>query len=152
MSNLQFLQHTFLHQLEQLDPSTPPLFGKMNPQQMVEHMSDSVRVANGKDPHQLFTPTEQVAAYRDFALSDRSFKPNTKNSLMKEEPLPVRNGSYPEAIEELKMEIDVLIKHFESNPELKVMNPFFGEFNFDEWLHLLVKHAKHHLQQFGVGE
>ena len=152
MTNLDFLQTTFVNAIEKLDPSTAPQWGKMNVRQMVEHMSDSVRIANGKDPHHLVTPSENVAAFRQFALSDKSFRPNTKNALMSEEPAPVRLPTYADAIAEWKSELAELVKHFENQPEKKVMNPFFGEFTFDEWLHLLVKHAKHHLLQFGFEE
>jgi hypothetical protein len=33
---------------------------------------------------------------------------------------------------------------------LTTRNPFFGDLNFAENVHLLHKHALHHLRQFGV--
>lgn len=150
MDKLQFLINDFPALVRALDPSTPPVFGKMNVQQMIEHMSDSIRIANGKEPHSLHTPEERLPAMRDFVLSDKEFRPNTKNALMAEEPAKERNSSYEAALEEMEMEIRDLVRHFEGRPEHREMNPFFGPLSFSEWLHLFHKHAVHHLKQFNV--
>ena len=49
-----------------------------------------------------------------------------------------------------KEEIKAFMDFYNSNPDSKNLNPFFGEFNYEEWLHLLNKHAKHHLKQFNL--
>ncbi|HNP99832.1 MAG TPA: hypothetical protein PKK99_12305, partial [Bacteroidia bacterium] len=56
---LRFLQVTFIEKLKQLDAKSERQWGVMNVQQMIEHMSDSVRIANGKDPQVLLTPAEK---------------------------------------------------------------------------------------------
>ncbi|CAN5418752.1 hypothetical protein BH11BAC2_BH11BAC2_20270 [soil metagenome] len=150
MSKKDFLSQTFVAELKKLDPQTPALWGKMNVQQMIEHMSDSIRMANGKDQQNLYTSTDQLPVYRSFMLSEKPFRQNTKNALMGEEPLPLRHGSNSEALHELKTEIDDFIALFENQPGLVMMNPIFGELDFDQWLHLFDKHARHHLLQFGV--
>jgi hypothetical protein len=50
----------------------------------------------------------------------------------------------------LKNEISDLIKHFEEEEGRRVVNPFFGNMNKQEWIQLLHKHARHHLKQFNV--
>ena len=43
-----FLRTKLIHYLQQLDPATPPRWGKMNVQQMIEHFAhDAVANANG---------------------------------------------------------------------------------------------------------
>ena len=47
---LSFLLTTYPTLLRKLDHYTKGLWGKMNVQQMIEHMIDSLREANGKTP------------------------------------------------------------------------------------------------------
>src|SRR5215831_8355031 len=85
-----FLRTKFISVLQQLGPSTSPRWGKMNVQQMIEHFAEMFRWANGKIKHEnILTRPEQLQAFRDFMMSERLFKENTKNKLMGEEPEPV---------------------------------------------------------------
>ena len=150
MDKLKFLKTDFIKLLSTLKSTDKGNWGLLNGQQMVEHMSDSVRIANGKDKMQLHTPEKQVEAFRKFAMSDKEFKPNTKNALLSETPPPVRNANMQEAILELENEITAFISYFEINKDATITNPFFGDLNFEEWVHLLFKHAMHHCKQFGL--
>jgi len=145
-----FFKSEYLPLLRQIKPDTQPAWGKMNFQQMVEHMSDSIRIANGKDLHTLHTPAENVDKLQAFAMSDRPFKENTKNVLIPDEPVPHRNKTLDLAFAELQKEIDDFILTFRDNPEKTILNPFFGNLNFNQWVQLLHKHAHHHLKQFGI--
>ena len=122
----------------------------MNVQQMIEHMSDSFREANGKTPRTVITSPDRLPAMKDFLMSEKEFRPNTKNAMMSEEPLPVRNATLKEAIEELEKELIDFKNHYRSKVESVVANSFFGYLNLEEWTQLLHKHAIHHLKQFGV--
>jgi len=149
-SKSNFLFVEFPKLLESLDPLAERVWGTMNVHQMIEHMSYSVRVANGKDIYQLVTPLDKLPIVRDFMLSDKEFRPNTKNSLLGENPNPAKFENIQDSIDELKQELNNFKKYFEENPNTTLMNPFFGELNFEQWTHLLHKHAIHHLKQFGV--
>jgi hypothetical protein len=48
----------------------------------------------------------------------------------------------------LEKDINHFVTVFEYEPDLRILNPFFGNLNMDEWIHLLHKHAMHHLRQF----
>ena len=150
MDKLNFLKTDFIQLLSTLKSNDKGNWGLLNGQQMVEHMSDSVRIANGKDKMQLHTPAGQVEAFRKFAMSDKEFKPNTKNVLLPENPPPVRNANMQEAILEFENEMNAFISYFEINKDATITNPFFGDLNFEEWVHLLFKHAMHHCKQFGL--
>ncbi len=65
-NNLSFLITTYIVLLKQLDTATKGLWGKMNAQQMIEHMSDSVREANGKTLRTLVTPEENLPSMKEF--------------------------------------------------------------------------------------
>ncbi len=149
-AKLSFLTIDFIRHLNNLDENTPAQWGKMNVVQMIEHMSDSVRIANGKDPHQIITTEEKLKPMKDFLMSEKDFRPNTPNSLMSETPAPIRNKSKEDAIRELQKELNDFVNHFKMNVDARIKNPFFGELNFEEWVQLLHKHSIHHLRQFGA--
>jgi oxepin-CoA hydrolase/3-oxo-5,6-dehydrosuberyl-CoA semialdehyde dehydrogenase len=113
-------------------------------------MTDAFANAYGKINIPAQTPEAILPKVRAFALSDTPFKENTKNVLMSETPAALRNNSITEAIWELEKEINAFLDYYKLNPDSKKLNPFFGEFNYQEWLHLLNKHAKHHLTQFNL--
>jgi hypothetical protein len=147
----EFLKHKLISLLRQIPSDTPPHWGKMSLQQMIEHFADSVRIASGKTVYTDFVvPEEQLQKFRNFMLSDKPFRENTVNPLMPEVPAPVKNRSAEEARQELQDEINYFFTVFEKNNLQTTRNPFFGDLNFEENVHLLYKHAMHHLKQFGV--
>ncbi|HEY6504417.1 MAG TPA: hypothetical protein VIZ28_10625 [Chitinophagaceae bacterium] len=147
-----FLRTRLVSYLQQLDPSTPPLWGKMNVQQMIEHYAgDAVRNANGRlRIDKIITPPEKLGPMRDFMMSEKPFKENTKNPLMAEEPVPLRFHTVQAAIGALQQELIYFFDAFTKDPRLITRNPFFGDLNFEQNVQLLHKHALHHLRQFGV--
>jgi len=147
----EFLKKRFISLLKQIPSDTKPQWGKMTLQQMIEHFSDSVRIASGKTVHTDFVfPPEQLQKLRAFAMSEKPFKENTVNPLLPEAPAPVKNISVEEAMDELQKEIKYFFSVFEENNLQVTRNPFYGDLNYQENVHLLHKHALHHLRQFGV--
>ncbi|MCX7743175.1 MAG: DUF1569 domain-containing protein [Flavobacteriales bacterium] len=148
----KFLSETWFDYLYALNGTEKPLWGKLSAQGMIEHMVDSVAIAYGKQVHALQTPPEMIEKAKAFAMSDKEFKPNTKNSLMGDEPAPLRHENIKDAIQELHQEVSSFFTFYHNYPQAIVTNPFFGDMNYKEWLHLLYKHARHHLKQFGLIE
>lgn len=147
---VSFLQNEFPELLRQLDPATPPLFGKMSVQQMIEHFSDSLRIANGRDLYNSMLPQDQIEKMQSFLRSDKPFRENTTNRLMSETPPPHRWPSAADAIGELVAEVAALIDVYAQDKDKLITNPFFGDLNYEDQIQLLYKHALHHLRQFGV--
>ena len=147
-----FLRTKLVSCLQRLDPATPSRWGKMSVQQMIEHFSgDAVRNANGRlKIDKLVTPPENLEKMREFMMSERPFKENTKNPLMTENPLPLRYKTVQAAIGALQQELIFFFEAFANDPNLVTRNPFFGDLNFEQNVQLLHKHALHHLRQFGV--
>lgn len=150
MNKSEFLQSEFVALLTKIPANTTPLWGKMSVQQMVEHMSDSVRIANGRDPQNCVTPEEHLSKMLTFLRSDKPFKENTPNSLMSETPSACRFERMEDALGELQAELDEFINVFDQDKSKIITNPFFGDLNFEDWVQLLYKHSLHHLRQFGV--
>ncbi len=147
-----FLRTKLVRYLQQLDPAAPPKWGRMSAQQMIEHFAgDAIRNASGRlKIADIITPPGNLQKMRDFMMSDKPFKENTKNILLGEEPAPLRYKTYQGAIGALQQELIYFFEAFEHDHGLITRNPFFGDLNFEQNVQLLHKHALHHLRQFGV--
>jgi hypothetical protein len=145
-----FLKYRFVPLLRQIPSDTPPAWGKMTLQQMIEHFADYMRIASGKTVYtDIITPPGNLQRMRDWIMSDKPFRENTANPLMPEVPAPVRNPSVEDALRELDTEMQYFFTVFEQNNLNTTRNPFFGDLNFEQNVQLLYKHALHHLKQFG---
>ena len=147
-----FLRTKLVGYLQQLDPATPPKWGKMNVQQMIEHYGgDGIRSASGRlKIEKIISPAENLQKMQEFLMSDKPFRENVKNPLLGEEPRPLRYKTVQAAIGALQLELIYFFEAFEKDPKLITRNPFFGDLNFEQNVQLLYKHALHHLRQFGV--
>ncbi len=147
----QFLRRDYITRLAQLDPGAKGLWGKMNVHQMVEHMSYSFRLANGRTPvEKILTPEDKIPRVQAFVLSENPFKENTSNALLPEDPLPIIHSDYADSLKELEAEITEFFRVYDASENLTIRNPFFGDLNRELNVSLLYKHALHHLRQFGV--
>ena len=154
MENLQkkadFLKQEYTHILDQMDADTPRRWGKMNLQQMVEHMSDYVRIASGKTQMEVVTEEAKIPRMQGFLMSEKEFPENTPNVLMPDDPSPTRCATKKEAVAELQREIDHFFEVFSEDRNKQIANPFFGHLDHDMQVQLLYKHGTHHLKQFGI--
>lgn len=147
-----FLRTRLVRYLQQLPPSTAPRWGKMNVQQMIEHYTiDGLSVANGRNKtEKIITAPEKLPLLREFMMSDKPFRPNTKNPLLGDEPAAPQFNTVQAAIGALQEELIFFFEVFAKDPQMQTRNPFFGDLNFEQNVQLLYKHAIHHLRQFGV--
>lgn len=150
MSKEQFFSNEYIPLLKKLKGDEKGNFGVLSAQGMIEHMTDSIGIAWERVKEPMQTAEIHLEKVRAFALSDREFRPGVKNSLMSETPAPLRNATIEDAVKEIETEVKSFLDYYKKNPEAKVLNPFFGEFNYEQWLHLLHKHAVHHLKQFNL--
>ncbi|MCW3121256.1 MAG: hypothetical protein JWQ38_748 [Flavipsychrobacter sp.] len=156
MENLEnkanFLRTEYAKVLTTLDADAPRKWGKMNVQQMIEHMSDYVRIASGRTPVEIVTEEERIPRMQGFLGSEKQFPENTPNVLMPDTPVPIRHATKQQAINELQEELDHFFEVHKTDPERKTNNPFFGILGYEQQVQLLHKHATHHLRQFGAVE
>jgi hypothetical protein len=149
MTQQEQIIRSFPEKLMQIPENAVPLFGKMNPRQMAEHMAEYIRLAYGNpEVSEIFYTEESVNKLQDFLRSDRPFKDNTPNPLMPESPMPPRFPDYHSAVADVAAAVRELFNAFEQHPTLKVQSPFFGILDKELTFHLLAKHATHHLRQF----
>jgi len=145
-----FLRTKFISLLQRLEANTPARWGKMNLQQMIEHFTDVTMVASGKIKLPIATPADKLQKYREFMLSEKQFKENTKSPVLPPEPLPLKKHTKEAAIGKLQEELIYFFEVFENEPAKKTVHPAFGELNFEENIQIMHKHAVHHLRQFGI--
>lgn len=149
-NKVNFLNNDLIPLLKKVDVDAKPLWGKMNAQQMVEHLIESLKQANGKSLSTIKTPAEHISKMKSFLLSDTPFKENTKHRELPEEPLPTKCKDINEAITQLDVELKDFFKVFEDEPGKIIDNSVFGDLDYEHWVALLYKHAKHHLKQFSI--
>lgn len=137
--------------LDQLDPNAKPLWGTMSAQRMVEHLSDSLRVASGKEQFPLEIPEDKFEKMIAFIDSEHPLPRNFQASFAAEN-VPLRNEEIELAIDEFLLEWIDFENHFAEDPDRIEYHPHFGPLNYEQWHRLHSKHLTHHFQQFGLIE
>ncbi len=150
----RFLKHGFIPLLQDLPADAKGKWGVMNGQQMAEHVTGFFKVSTEKLQFPLVTPEEHLPKYKEFLLSDKQFRQNTKapESVVGSEAVPVRCATMHEAVNKLEKETNAFFEYFESYPGKTTLHPVFGKLDFEEWVLLHHKHVMHHLRQFGLVE
>lgn len=149
---LAFITTAFPALVKAASPTTVASWGKMNFQQMIEHVSDFFKVSTNKIQLPFVSNAEHLPKLREFLLSDKPFRENTKApaAIIPDEPLPVRNESIEVAISKLEKQINDFVVYFEQHKDAVTKHPVFGPLNFNEWILLHYKHVQHHCKQFGL--
>lgn len=151
---MNYLEPTLANALahfNQLTPETKPLWGTMTSLDMVEHITDSLDMAQGKfEGLTLQFPEEKAPKALKFLMSDHPMPKNFKAPFGPSEKAPNRNANLQDAIAEFENNWNTFTNLFESNPELRQIHPNFGNLNYEEWLRVHSKHLTHHFQQFGL--
>ncbi|CAN5645130.1 hypothetical protein BH11BAC2_BH11BAC2_11170 [soil metagenome] len=139
--------HQLIERVNQLTPSSQPLWGKLNVVQMLAHLQKPIEVATGQ-----LTLRHTIIG--------KLFGKMAKKKLMKEgnfsRNLPTAPEfliADPESFENEKNKVIRLVKKLEEQGAsgiTKDAHPFFGKMTTEEWDLLQWKHLDHHLRQFGV--
>jgi oxepin-CoA hydrolase/3-oxo-5,6-dehydrosuberyl-CoA semialdehyde dehydrogenase len=151
-AQLHFLKDQFIPLINQVGTPVQPKWGKMDFQQMLEHLTDFFQVSTQKQHFPLVSLPEHMPKLKEFLISDKPFRENTKApvSIIGENPFPYRNTSVEEAKKELIAEVNYFFQLYTDEPDQTAVHPVFGELNFEEWVRLHYKHVIHHARQFGL--
>lgn len=151
--DIKFLKEELWTKLNELDAKASAKWGKMGPQQMVEHLGSTTIISYGRfDAPTIYEEEKLKQNYSYIIEGRRRLKQSTTAPILPEEPLPLRFESLELAIEKLKKLIEDFLAHFDQNPKAKYMHPAFGMLNFEEWAYFHAMHAQYHLDQFGLYE
>ncbi len=148
----EFAINGFISLVRNLPADKKGNWGKMNAQQMAEHVTAFFKISSGKIKFPIVTPEDQLPKFKSFLLSDKEFRENTKApaAVLGDEPLPLRNKTKDEALAGLQKSITEFVDYFKDDKIKTVAHPVFGELNFEEWVLLHYKHTLHHAKQFGL--
>lgn len=147
----KFLLNEFVPLLRQLEPNAKGEWGLMNPHQMVEHLTNSFMLANGKlKVSKTLTAEENIAKMQSWLLTNKPMKENIDNPLMSKVPPAPKLENYQDSVDEMFAELKFMFDTYDQNPGQKILNPFYGELDLEHNTNLLYKHCLHHLRQFGV--
>jgi len=133
--------------LSALRDDAAPGWGKMTPQQMVEHLVESVEYTNGKQTCACDRPADEAKAAKQLRLHPDFVIPH--NVYLGPLPETYRFASLDQAVRQLLQELDDFDDHFQA-PGVRSVHSAFGPMDRDEWLIWHGKHFMHHFRQFGV--
>jgi len=123
-----------------------PIFGKMNAQQMIEHLSFVIQISNGKVKANYYVSDEKAARRQPFLETENELQIGFRAPVLAESSLEVKFATKEASIADLLLQINDFKKHHLEN---KIENhPFFGELNSEQWKKFHVKHFTHHFKQF----
>ncbi|MNJ85319.1 hypothetical protein D3C87_27900 [compost metagenome] len=133
--------------IQQLQPNQQALWGKMNVSQMLDHCSETMKVARGqKELKRIFLSYVMGSMMKKSFYND---KPIPKNSPTHKTFIITTTSDFEKAKSEL---IDHLTAFQEGGMEKCTDAPhsFFGKLTKEQWGLGMYKHLDHHLKQFGV--
>ena len=140
---------TILNKLSTLEETRKPIWGSMSAQRMVEHLTDSVKVASGKIIIDLLIPEEKIEKMQLFLASDKPMAKNIEVPFATKDT-ELRHSEIDLAIDELTEEWCDFQELFEENENMKTVHPYYGALNYEQWKRLHSKHFTHHFEQFGL--
>lgn len=137
--------------LEKLNETDSPIFGKLSPQHMVEHLYATVMLSNGKYPVKLSCSEEEASMMKNSLIySDMDFPMDFKAPMMGDDPPELQLPDLKTAIEKLKIELEDFDRYFDENKSSQPVNPLSGPLNKDEWVIFHNKHFAHHFKQYNL--
>ena len=153
MDYKHFLYEEFPVLLRGLKTDTPSQWGKMNAQQMIEHLILVVSASNGRITIQPIADDDRLA-YRKmrFFEKDTPMPRSLRVDFVPEEPRALQCANIEEAKMELFNQLQRFDDYFNEHEGITTVHPVFGAFNFDEWIQNHARHFRHHLMQFGLIE
>jgi oxepin-CoA hydrolase/3-oxo-5,6-dehydrosuberyl-CoA semialdehyde dehydrogenase len=130
-----------------LDAATHPLWGKMKPQQMVEHLVDEVKYSNGKKVATCDLPAEAANQSKQKWIYTDAVIP--RNLVVVDIPEEYEFEDIETAISQLMHELNSF-DHYLDRPGVTAVHGGYGPMNYDEWVIWHNKHFMHHLKQFNL--
>ncbi len=135
--------------LSTLRPETPALWGRMNAQNMIEHLVEAVEYTNGKRVADLRFPPDRANKQRQLLVNSDFVIPNDVTSYLPDATKTKRFKDLATAIVELNNELNAF-EHFFKTQGITATHFEFGPMTYKEWITWHGKHFTHHFKQFGL--
>ncbi|WP_299215252.1 phenylacetic acid degradation bifunctional protein PaaZ [uncultured Dokdonia sp.] len=142
----------FEQSLAKLAEDSMPQWGTMTPQQIVEHLELTYRIAMGEvQDFEIATP-EKILDKVHATLYNYDKMPRDYNFPLYEAGIQpaLKHENLAFAKAELIRIRQEYLKYYKENPEATAKNAVFGELNKYEWYLMERKHLNHHFEQFNL--
>jgi hypothetical protein len=147
---IAFLGSTMFEALPRLGDEQQPLWGRMTPHQMVEHLLWAFELATGAAICECLVPEERRQLYRPFITNERRNQRNVPNPALATGLPPLRYPDLRTSLAVLRSEVGVFLEIWSSSPATARIHPMLGPMDMEEWSRVLYKHCFHHLSQFSL--
>jgi len=141
-----------INSLQKLEQDQKPIWGKMTPHHMVEHLYKTVQASINEITLKIYSEERRIPVFKKLFFGERPFPKEFMNPAVGPDLLPLEFDNLKTAIVELDKVIIRYNKYFENNVSVKTIHPIFGYLTKEEWDLFHQKHFKHHLSQFGISD
>ena len=138
--------------LSRLTVDQKPLWGKMTPQHMVEHLYKAVQSSINEISLNVYTEERKIPVLKKLFLGERPLPKEFMNPAIGPELMQLEFENLNNAINELRNVLQRYEQFFIDNPSIKTAHPIFGHLIKEEWDNFHQKHFRHHLSQFGISD
>ncbi len=140
---------TVLGYLDKLSAADKPQWGSMSAQRMVEHLTDTLRIATGKNPEKQIVPDEKLESMLRFLDSEKPMARGMEVGFAPKDA-KLRNEELELAVDEFVEEWLDFEAHYADDPNRTEVHPYYGPINYEQWTKLHRKHFTHHFEQFNL--
>ncbi len=137
--------------LSKLKSDALPLWGKMSPQNVIEHLTKTVKISSGKIEVKFYLSQEEADKIKQKLIyGDMQLSAGIKNPSMGNEPPELLHPDLKTAIDDLNNEIINFEIYYKQNPDITNVHPRMGNLKYAEWLTFHNKHFTHHFKQYNL--
>ncbi len=144
-------KETLFSFIDKFKEGDTPLFGRLTPQHVLEHLIMSLHLSTGKKQI-VFNGNQEVADKVKATLiyTDAQVPQGVKNPLMTDDLPDLKFTTFEIAKQELKNEIEYFYEYKNQNPKATFIHMRMNELTIDEWTTMHGKHFAHHFKQYGL--
>ena len=139
-----------IESLKKLKVDQKPLWGKMTPQHMVEHLYKALQASINEITLNVFTEERKIPKLKRIFLGEKPLPKEFMNPVIGPDLMELEFKNMKAATMELENILDKYDQFFESNPAIKTTHPVFGNLTKAEWDIFHQKHFIHHFSQFDI--
>jgi hypothetical protein len=141
-----------IESLKRLKADQKPLWGKMTPQHMVEHLYKAMQASINEISLNIFTEERKIPVLKRLFLGEKALPKEFMNPTIGPDLMELEFKNMEAATLELENILERYERFFENNPDIKTAHPTFGYLTKKEWDVFHQKHFIHHFSQFGLSD
>ncbi len=146
----EMTEQVILKSLSKLTQNSKPAWGKMSPQEMIEHIEHTYRIASGEIQNFEVVTPEKILDKVQATLYNYEPMPKNYDFPLAKKQATLNHPDLETAKAKMLEARNQYLEFFNENPEAKTKNVVFGELNKYEWYLLERKHLNHHFTQFTI--